>query len=78
MFHYCGDMSLPASRDLNQVEGAGLRVEAVSRNDQIVHGFSNPSRDRPEGFFVSEAGTPSERSGRIRRKRRRRPCVAMT
>ena len=29
MFHYCVDMSLPASRDLNQVEGAGLHVEAV-------------------------------------------------
>ena len=29
MFHYCVNMSLPASRDLNQVEGAGLRVEAV-------------------------------------------------
>ena len=29
MFHHCVDMSLPTSRDLNQVGGEGLRVEAV-------------------------------------------------
>lgn len=29
MFHYCVNMSLPANRDLNQVGGEGLRVEAV-------------------------------------------------
>lgn len=29
MFHYCVKMSLPVSRDLNQVGGEGLRVEAV-------------------------------------------------
>ena len=29
MFHYCPKMSLPAGRDLNQVGGEGLRVEAV-------------------------------------------------
>ena len=40
MFHYCVDMSLPASRDLNQVEGAGLRVEAgVTVLDASVGGI---------------------------------------